>query len=85
MNSETGDVALHDFGNRLVGEPVFIPKPGLDGERDGYLAVFIYDPATDDSTFTLLDAADVTAEPVAVVALPRRVPQGLHGAWMPNL
>lgn len=85
MNSETGGVALHDFGNRLVGEPVFIPKPGLNGERDGYLAVFIYDPATDASTFTLLDAADVTAEPVAVVALPRRVPQGLHGTWMPNL
>ncbi|MEM7442657.1 MAG: carotenoid oxygenase family protein [Pseudomonadota bacterium] len=84
MDPESGDAVLHDFGNRLVGEPVFIPRPGHPGEQEGYLAVYIYDPAEDASTFVLLDAANVAAEPKVVIGLPRRVPQGLHGAWMPK-
>jgi carotenoid cleavage dioxygenase len=74
----------HDFGNRLGGEPVFIPRPGGTEEGDGYLAVFAYDPATATSDFVLLDAAHVDADPVAVIRLPQRVPQGLHGTWIPK-
>ena len=31
----------------------------------------------------VLDARDVAAEPVAKVKLPRRVPFGFHGSWLP--
>jgi carotenoid cleavage dioxygenase len=32
----------------------------------------------------VIDASDVTAGPVATVHLPRRVPTGFHGAWIPD-
>lgn len=83
-NAETGDAVRHDFGNRLVGEAVFVPRAGSAAEDDGYLAVFVFDPASQTSDFVLLDAAHVDQEPVAAVRLPQRVPQGLHGSWIAN-
>lgn len=84
VDAETGDVARHDFGNKLGGEAVFIPRPGSTAEDDGYLAVFAFDVSTGTSDFVLLDARHVDDAPVAVVRLPQRVPQGLHGTWIPN-
>ena len=75
---------IHDFGDRLVGEAVFVPRAPSSAEDDGYLAVFVFDPVNASSDFVLLDAAHVDAEPVAVVRLPQRVPQGLHGTWIAN-
>jgi carotenoid cleavage dioxygenase-like enzyme len=83
-NAETGDVVRHDFGNKLVGEAVFVPRVPSSAEDDGYLAVFVFDPANQTSDFVLLDAAHVDQEPVAMVRLPQRVPQGLHGNWIAN-
>jgi carotenoid cleavage dioxygenase len=31
----------------------------------------------------ILDATDIGAGPVATVHLPRRVPFGFHGSWLP--
>jgi carotenoid cleavage dioxygenase len=81
VNTETGDVTRHDFGNKIAGEAVFVPR-GTRGEDDGYLALFTFDPASGTSDFVLLDAARIDAAPVAVVRLPQRVPQGLHGTWI---
>ena len=53
----------------------------LDADDDGWLATFLCDPATGTSDLARLDGARVDAEPVAVLRLPQRVPQGLHGAW----
>ena len=36
------------------------------------------------SDLALLDAARLEDGPVAVIRLPQRVPQGLHGAWIPK-
>ncbi len=82
-DTETGRVVLHDFGNRLVGEAVFVPDPERAGEDGGYLAVYVYDLAEGTSDLALLDAARPEEEPVALVRMPRRVPQGLHGNWIP--
>ena len=81
-NAESGDVVRHDFGDRVVGEAVFVPRAHAAAEDDGYLALFVFDPANRTSGFMLLDAAHVEQEPVAVVQLPQRVPQGLHGNWI---
>ena len=80
VDTETGRVVRHDFGNRIAGEAVFVPRGSA--EDDGYLAIFTFDPEDRTSDFVLLDAARVDAEPVAVVRLPQRVPQGLHGTWI---
>ena len=83
VDTETGKIARHDFGNRIVGEAAFIPR-GSNVEDNGYLAIFAFDPASQTSDFVLLDAAHIDAEPVAVLRLPQRVPQGLHGSWLPR-
>jgi carotenoid cleavage dioxygenase len=83
IDSETGEVVRHDFGNRIAGEATFIPR-GTRAEDDGYLAIFAFDPVSQTSDLVLLDAAHVDADPVAVIRLPQRVPQGLHGNWIAN-
>ncbi len=86
VDTATGRIARHDFGNRIAGEAVFIPRNGRGGDRedDGYLAIFAFDPVNRTSDFVLLDAARIDADPVAVIRLPQRVPQGLHGSWIPR-
>lgn len=84
FDTETGAIARHDFGNRIVGEGAFVPRPGATREDDGYIAAFVFDPADRSSSFVLLDAGRIEEPPVAVVALPQRVPQGLHGNWIPQ-
>jgi carotenoid cleavage dioxygenase-like enzyme len=84
VNTETGDIIRHDFGNRVAGEATFIPRKVNGGEDDGYLAIFAFDPANRNSDLVLLDAAHIDAEPVAVIRMPQRVPQGLHGTWIPK-
>jgi carotenoid cleavage dioxygenase-like enzyme len=84
VNTETGDIVRHDFGNRVVGEATFVPRKANRSEDDGYLAIFAFDPVNRTSDLVLLDAAHIDAEPVAVIRMPQRVPQGLHGAWIPK-
>jgi len=83
INSETGDVVRHDFGNKIAGEATFIRR-GTSAEDDGFLAIFAFDPVNRTSDLVLLDAAHVDANPVAIIRLPQRVPQGLHGNWIPR-
>ena len=84
VNTETGDIVRHDFGNRIAGEATFIPRRANGREDDGYLAIFAFDPVNRTSDLVLLDAAHIDAGPVAVIRLPQRVPQGLHGTWIPR-
>ncbi|MGI9596983.1 MAG: carotenoid oxygenase family protein [Acidimicrobiales bacterium] len=68
--------------DRLPGEAVFVPAENPESEDHGWLMTYVYDKAKDGSDFLLLDARDITAEPVAVVELPQRVPFGFHGSWI---
>lgn len=78
----TGERTLHDFGPTVsTGEPVFVPRDGGGAEDDGYLLTFLYDKADQSSSFVVLDAADLSAEPIATVPLPQRIPNGFHGSW----
>ncbi|WP_343058670.1 carotenoid oxygenase family protein [Aurantimonas endophytica] len=82
VDTETSRITRHDFGNRVAGEAVFIPGGAADDT--GWLATFLYDPETGTSDLALLDAARIEEAPVAVIRMPQRVPQGLHGAWVPG-
>jgi carotenoid cleavage dioxygenase len=83
---ESGTNEVHRFGPGLQGgEPVFAPNPDGTAEDDGWLLDLVVDKATRRTQLWLLDAADVTAAPLAKVTMPRRVPPGFHGSWMPGL
>ena len=82
---EGGGVSRHWFGEgRFGSEAPFCPRADATSEDDGYLVSFVYDQNEDRSEVVILDASDMTAEPIARVILPQRVPLGFHAAWIPQ-
>jgi 8'-apo-carotenoid 13,14-cleaving dioxygenase len=88
-----GDIFKHDLATRTVethsvgrgrgsAEPDFIRKESPTSEDDGWLMSYVYDQSTDVSELVIIDAQNMTAEPVARVLLPQRVPFGFHGNWV---
>lgn len=79
---------VHRFGRPDVpgapSEAVFAPSPGQCGEAAGWYLTYVYDPVRDGSDLAIISASDFDAEPVARVQLPRRVPHGFHGNWIPD-
>ncbi len=81
---EAGTTATHVYGpDHVCGEPVFAADPDGTAENDGWIVNFVTDLAEGTTEFVVLDAHDVAADPVARVELPRRVPFGFHGNWLP--
>jgi carotenoid cleavage dioxygenase-like enzyme len=81
----------HLFGGRgsrgapsAPGEAVFAPAVGASDELAGWYLTYVYDPVTDGSDLVIIDASDFEGGPVARIRLPRRVPHGFHGNWMPD-
>ena len=66
----------------IPGEFVFVRADDAAGEDEGWAVGLVYDDTTDRSDLVVLDASDATAEPVARVHLPCRVPYGFHGSWI---
>lgn len=64
------------------GEPVFIPRTNATTEDDGWLMVYVYRKNTDRSDLMILDASNLSAEPLALIHLPQRVPAGFHATWV---
>lgn len=67
-----------------VGEAVFVPAAGATSEDAGWLINIVTPKDGGASSLVVLDATDVAAGPVATVRLPRRVPAGFHGSWIPE-
>jgi carotenoid cleavage dioxygenase-like enzyme len=63
-------------------EALFVPANGQSGEDDGWLLSMVYDRAEARSEVAIIDASNVSAGPVARIAMPRRVPFGFHGTWV---
>jgi carotenoid cleavage dioxygenase len=78
----------HRFGGRgnpgAPGEAVFAPAVGGSDELAGWYLTYAYDPVNESSDLVVIDASDFEGEPVARVRLPRRVPHGFHGNWIPD-
>lgn len=80
---QAGTRLHHDFGpGRIPGEFVFVPRSASAAENDGWLMGFVVDANSDSTDLVLLDATDISRPPVAVVAMPQRVPLGFHGNWI---
>lgn len=64
------------------GEPVFVSRSGAKDEDDGWVMALRHDTRNDTSDLAIFDAQGITDDPVAVVHLPVRVPNGFHGNWV---
>ena len=80
VDTQTGTITEWDSGSKVFDEVVFAPAGDGDPEQ-GYYVTFRTDLETLRSEWVVLDASDITRGPVATVALPFRVPSGLHGNW----
>jgi carotenoid cleavage dioxygenase-like enzyme len=78
----------HRFGaagrTGAPGEAVFAPAVGQPDELAGWYLTYVYNSVTDSSDLVVIDASDFEGEPVARIRMPRRVPHGFHGNWIPD-
>jgi len=80
-----GTVEAHEFGrDATAGEAVFAPAAPDSAEDDGYVMAFVHNPDRGAADLVILAAQDFTADPVARVHLPARIPLGFHGSWIPD-
>ena len=80
---ENGKSQTHEFGkNRYGGEAVFAPSSHGTAEDAGWLVTFVYDENSQTSELVIINAQDITNEPIARVIIPQRVPYGFHGIWI---
>jgi carotenoid cleavage dioxygenase len=78
-----GRVSVHNPGaGRHFMEPVFVPAHAGAAEDEGWVMAYLYDEGSDNSEVVILNAQDFDGDPVATIALPRRVPYGFHGNWV---
>lgn len=81
---ESGTTQSRDMGaGRYPGEFVFIPRSADSPEDDGWLMGLVIDAASERTELQILNAADFTGTPQAVIAIPHRIPPGFHGNWIP--
>jgi len=85
VDHHTGNVVARTDQPRYgYGEPVFVARDGARAEDDGWVMALRHDAQTDTSDLAIFDAQTITDDPVAVVHLPVRVPNGFHGNWIPD-
>jgi carotenoid cleavage dioxygenase len=85
VDFNSGQVESKRFGPEdMLSEAIFIPRRRNSPPDDGWLAFLLYRAEAATSELHLQDARDLSGAPQAVFAVPRRVPQGFHGLWMPD-
>ncbi|MDH3211351.1 MAG: carotenoid oxygenase family protein [Myxococcales bacterium] len=81
----SGVCESHDLGaSDASGEPIFVPRSENAAEGEGVLLAVVYRGEENRSDLLVLDAENVSGEPLATVRLPHRVPGGFHGNWRPG-
>jgi carotenoid cleavage dioxygenase len=84
VDARTGITTSWDGGRSDFAELCFVPAAS-GAEEDGSWMTFRTDRETLESDVAIFAASDIAAGPVARIALPHRVPAGLHGNWFPGL
>ncbi len=68
--------------NAAPEEPCFVPKSPDAPEGDGWLLTMVGRRAENRTDLVILDAAKISAGPVAIIKFPCRVHEGFHGIWV---
>jgi len=76
--------ARTDTSRYGYGEPVYVAREGSTAEDDGYVMALRFDAETSTSDLAVFDARAITDDPIAVVHVPVRIPNGFHGNWIPD-
>lgn len=81
----SGTRSSHDLGaGRRPGELSFVADPARRHREDGgWLIGLVHDEDRNEADLVVLDAAAIDRPAVAAVHIPRRIPYGLHGSWIP--
>jgi carotenoid cleavage dioxygenase-like enzyme len=83
VDHKTGTTTTHYVGDTsATQEPLFVPRAGATSEGDGYVIALVNRYASTRSDLLILDAENVDGEPLATIALPLRLRNGLHGTWL---
>ena len=77
----------HDFGSgRHPSDHAFVADPDRSGTEDGgWLVGFVHDDKRHEADFVVLDAQAIERPAVAIVPIPRRIPNGAYGTWIPKV
>ena len=82
---ETGAIETFDYGfGRIPEEHLFVPKPGGNGEEDGWLIGTVLDWKAGLTGLSVFDARAIPAGPLAQAWLPYPLPLGFHGTFVPG-
>lgn len=85
LDMVTGQRQSHMLRDGRTGsEARFVPAAKAASEDDGYLMSYVYDPGAGTSELVILDATNLSDDPIARIHLPARVPAGFHGSWIPH-
>jgi carotenoid cleavage dioxygenase-like enzyme len=81
----TGERTSHHLGSgRHPGAFTFIADPARRHREDGgWLLGLVHDMGRIEAELLVLDAAAIDRAAIAAVRIPRRIPYGLHGTWVP--
>lgn len=86
VNVDTGRSSLWTSEGDVVSEPIFVPRSdsgnGARAEDDGWVLALIYDPISDTSNITVLDALDLSSGPLARGWFDHHVPPTFHGTFI---
>jgi carotenoid cleavage dioxygenase len=81
----TGSRQLNELaGAWIPGEAAFVPARAATAEDDGWLISIVTHETANAAQLLIHSASSFGDPPVAVVHLPRRVPAGFHGTWIPE-
>lgn len=81
----TQSQTIREFGlGNTPSEPIFVPRHLNSAEGDGFILTVVYNKQKDVSDLYILDAMNINKEPLAIVQLPHRIPNGFHGNWYNN-
>ncbi len=83
FDTQTQQSETYWYGDGVFGsESPFIPSGKTNDEDDGYVISYVTNEKTKKSEALLLNAKNISDEPLARIQLPQRVPLGFHGCWI---